>query len=245
MKKAADLQTPSFAGLVDQALHCLAPHGSQKVDLPAAYAQPVCERMTLHARFSTWPAHGVFRSVYITNGKVEIVNIFFFPQPEIDAPIYAMEFVRFGPKGVVGVIDIAPDGISPESATAGRELLIRSHQAHPLLVNGDDPPAWYEECRSGDDFFVRPDSPLAFLELCEAHQSLWQEYVSLVAAAPVLGGDSRKRHAQAIAAYMDHHRLNSPGLPLLHRTFGEDWTDHFLRHYLFNSNFNPSGNDHG
>ena len=33
--------------------------------------------------------------------------------------------------------------------------------------------------------------------------------------------------------YKDLHRLNYPGVPLLNRSFGEEWTDNYLKNYLF------------
>ncbi|MCC5840775.1 MAG: hypothetical protein JJT96_11670 [Opitutales bacterium] len=235
----------SFAPLIEEALAELPPGETLERVLPPDYAAPENARMSLRARFADWLGRGSFRSVYITNGKVEVANMFFFPFGECNVSLYAMEFVRFGPKGVVGVIDLASDGASLSADRLGRELLQQTHAAFPRLINGDDPPPWYEECRSGDDFFIRPRDSADMEALCAAQSFIWKAYRKMVAGAPEINVSALADHERALAAYMDHHRIHSPGLPLLHRTFGETWTDTFLREFLFKPHSPSAAPDYG
>lgn len=183
------------------------------------------------ANFQRVQDAGEFRAVYIVSPVIEIVNLFFFPLEERRSPVFAMEFVRIGPRGVVGVVDCkaAPEDPACEVASG---ILEAAHVAYPQLQNGDDPPAWYVEARSGKDFFVRPDSLEVFRDLVEAHHFVWERYVHAVLKAPPEPSCLAQRRA-FLSHYKDHHRDNSPGIPFLSKVFGIEWTQTFLRDHLF------------
>jgi hypothetical protein len=185
------------------------------------------------ARFARLPAGGELRSVHIHGPRIEIINLFHFPAPERATPIYALEFVVFGRRPVVGVIDAKPLNDHPHALAVWHDTLTDAHRAFPDLVRADEPPPWYEECRSGLDFFTRPEAVNGLGRLLACHAKIWSRLAAADADAPRLSADATAAHAHALAHYKDHHRLNSPGLPFLHRTFGPDWTDRFLRTALF------------
>ncbi len=186
--------------------------------------------LVVRARFGAVGDRGEFRSVHIAGPRAEIVNFFFFPAPRVALPVFAMEFVAFGAKPVVGVIDLK--AVTPAEAAGARAILRAVHGAHPGLQEGDEMPAWYLECRSGDDFFTRPKSAAEFVELAAAQREVWAGLVAAMAGAgePAAGADD---FSAAVRHYKDHHRANSPGRPFLYRTFGEEWTERFMRDWLF------------
>ncbi len=186
------------------------------------------------ARFARLPAGGELRSVHIHGPRIEIINLFHFPAPDRALPIYAMEFVLFGRRPVVGVIDAKALHPHPHAVQLWREALQSAHERFPQLVRADDPPPWYEECRSGLDFFTRPKDLDGLGALLSCHAHVWDRLRLHEADAPRLTAPGAvAAHAAALADYKDHHRLNSPGLPFLHRSFGSDWTNRFLRTALF------------
>lgn len=228
-----EVATESFQTLIGASLSAFPDEETLEVPVPEGLLPPIHAKMRFVARMATIGQCGTFRSVYITNGKIEIVNIFFFPLATVGFPVYAMEFVQVGPRPVVAVMDLSSVGLPEGAAGFASELLASAHREFPGLTNGDDPPAWYEECRSGADFFIRPSGPAMFAELAACHTYLWTRVVNGLATAQNLRPEEAGAHQEELDAYMDHHRLNSPGLPLLNRTFGTDWTDRFLRQCLF------------
>ena len=187
----------------------------------------------LAARFARLPAGGELRSVHIHGPRAEIINLFHFPSPGRALPIYAMEFVVFGRRPVVGVIDCKPLCDHPYAEGLWQSTMTAARQNHPRLVYAEDSPDWYRECRSGLDFYTRPESRADLDALLMCHAFVWSELARAEVAAPILDPAARTRHHDAIAAYKDHHRRNTPGLPFLHRSFGPEWTDLFLRKALF------------
>ena len=185
------------------------------------------------ARFARLPTGGDLRTVHIHGPKVEIINLFHFPAPDRALPVYAIEFVVFGRRPVVGVIDVKPLSSDPWTRSLWRETMESAHASFPELGRADDPPDWYEECRSGLDFFTRPQHLDGVDQLLSCHDYVWTRLAAAEVSAPFLRGSETACHDQAIAHYKNHHRCNSPGLPFLNRSFGPEWTDRFLRTALF------------
>ena len=226
---------PCFDSLIEDSLNRL-PSARTSPDGPPSDFQRVEKQQkrgstVFDANFQRLDEVGDFRSVYIASPVVEIVNLFFFPDPDVPGSVFAMEFVRIGPRGVVGVIDCkaaAGDPSNEEAAT----LLQTAHRTFPHLQNGDDSPAWYREARSGNDFFVRPDNLEVFDVLVDAHHFVWGHYIESILKMS-RDPSGKERRAPFLRHYKDHHRDNSPGIPFLNKVFGREWTETLLRDHLF------------
>ena len=107
--------------------------------------------------------------------------MFLWPSPTRDAPVYAMEFVVFGPKPIVAVID-AVGLAGPHAAKMSQDALTAAHMRF-VLPQADDPPPWYQDCRSGHDFFVRP-TPEQMPTLGEAHHAVFDAVLGALLEAP-------------------------------------------------------------
>jgi len=206
------------------------------LELPPDYASAQARKISFSADFYA-AEFGECRSVYIASDKIEIFNLFFFPKESIFLPVYAMEFVRMGEKMIVAVIDVAGNPDSPNSRQLAKDIIWPYREANAHLPQGDDPPTWYQECRSGCDFFVRPNGREQMQELIVLHYQIFGEYLATVrTAADSANGRADlypSEHDTWQQAYKTHHADNSPGLPFLNRTFGEDWTQCMLRQHLF------------
>lgn len=177
---------------------------------------------------------GELRSVYIHSIKIEIFNLFFFPYDEFRAPIYAMEFVRMGERMVVAVLDVVGNPSLLESQDIAKNIISLHRQCNAHLPQAEDPPQWYQECRSGFDFFVRPERPEQMLELIRLHYVILEDYLDALALiTDMVSMDQCIQTSSWQKNYKNHHADNSPGLPFLNRTFGPDWTCSLLREHLF------------
>ncbi|MEO0797120.1 MAG: hypothetical protein AAFX93_18355 [Verrucomicrobiota bacterium] len=176
---------------------------------------------------------GELRLVNIISPKICIINLFFYPQDASELPVYAMEYVRFGPKAVVGVVDMK---WLPEHRTP--TWIANTMTAVSLevgdLPRGQEMPKWYEECRSGNDFFLRPENEDDLDRSVMCHQLTWLAFLKKLShGATRVTNNEPEICSKLVSQYKDHHRINSPGLPFLNRTFGKPWTDTFLSEFYF------------
>lgn len=198
---------------------------SHPIALDPAYARATRDALVLETAFWQHGSHAQTRSVYIHAPKIEILNIFVFPEPDWAGPLYAMEFVALGGKPIVAVLEVLALSDHPPLKTSVEQWLTHAHQLAPM-ANDDAPPPWYQACRSGRDFFVRPARMADFAPLAQAHRVLWESVLAYV-PTPTHG------QAKKLREYQQHHAENSPGRVLLAKSFGEDWTEYFLRNILF------------
>jgi hypothetical protein len=167
------------------------------------------------------------RTVHIVSPKIEVLTCFLFPEPDRALPVYGMELVMLGRRPVIGVADLVDLNAG---GSAGRNLLADAHRHFPSLPASDDMPEWFAECRSGSEFFMRPDEVTALEALAEVHHHLVDGLLALPAETPAADPQA---HGAAIADYKHHHRIHSPGLPLMNSLFGADWTDRYMDEHLF------------
>jgi len=172
------------------------------------------------------------RMVLIESAKIQVLSCFIYPKAAIALPLYAMELVQLGAKPIVAVLDaVAPAGDS--SLSFATSMFTDAHRSVVDLENANDPPAWFQDCRSGHDFFVRPNRPEDLRRMGLLHLRLVSDYLL---ALPISGA---RDQPAAVAFedfsrhYKDHHAVNSPGLPLMEKSFGSVWTAHFMQQYFF------------
>jgi hypothetical protein len=227
---------PDFSTVTETCLS-LAGLPFHSLPMPPAYALaqagPPGNRVQCATRRYAIAGRAELRSVLIVSPRVQIINVFAYPRPDYSTPVFASECVQFGAKPIVGVIDLASCPDDPDCRRRAAATLDAAHAAFPQLINADDPPAWFGECRSGHDFFVRPADAAGFEPLFQAHFRLWTEWSAGLVDSMPSSPDSTRCRSRWIQSYKDHHRENSPGLPFLRKTFGENWTEGLLRDHFF------------
>ncbi len=243
-----------FSSLLKQSIECLNQLPTQSIRLPERYknAQRVQAQgaLTLQSVFITVLCNpsqsngvlfngtpntplGELRTVLITAPKIHIMTLFFFPQTTWQLPIFAMQFVYLGAKRIIGVMDIKCLVAMCCHQTV-HDILIQAHHQFPEIKTSDYPPAWYQACRSGLDFYTHPKDELEISELGQAYLYLWKQFIVLLKEPePFSSALERDLYQKQLTDYKAHHRDHSPGLPLLQRSFGIEWTDDFFWNYLF------------
>lgn len=171
------------------------------------------------------------RAVSITSPRSAIINLFAYPLTNCSKPVFALEFVEFGQRGIVAVIDIYTPQTHHHESFPYREMLHHARDQHPDLSYSEDFPDWYRDCRSGDDIFVRPQDNGEFIGLAAMAEDIWSNYLRQI---PFACSDQQRQLAHAdIQEYKHHHCANSPGKKLLKKVFGEQWASEFLTKYHF------------
>lgn len=222
---------PLFSDLADASITSLqALEDVVERSLPEQLSRVRREKIILEGRAWQVGDYGELRNVLIQSPKIEIINLFFFPTPSYSVPIYALDFVVLAGRPLVGMIDLV--GLNDAVAEAQAKRWLReAHRRFPL-PQAADLPAWYQACRSGEDFFIRPDSLTQLQQLRTVHEHLWKNLTALL-LGQVADSNAVAAREQALQAYKQHHHMNVPGLPLLNKTFGETWTQRFLSEFLF------------
>lgn len=210
--------------------------GFEARTLPADYASRRHLQPSGVVAIDTWihaDARGnEARLALIGSPKIEIVTAFLYPAAAVAAPVYAMELVRLGPKPVVAVMDCAAPPQDPAHAEA-RALLAAARAEAPELVQAPDPPDWFVEARSGADLFYRPADVAALHRAGLLHLSLWSTLLLRLRRAAPRPRAAADDFAAFTRHYKDHHRVHSPGIPLLSKCFGADWTAGYLADCFF------------
>jgi Ferredoxin-dependent bilin reductase len=225
-----------FAEIISQTLELLQPLSPDKQLLPAEIAQisrpEQHGELCLKNQFLKVAGVGELRSASVSSAKIEIANFLFFPEVSTYTPVYAAEFVSLSEKPIVAVLD-AKCLLANVGDKEVTELLQHAKARVAYLSPEAQMSAWYLESRSGNDIFVRSPSLEQLHELMQLHLQIWQGLIRLFSVPQSCTDDLTPIHAQKLQHYKDQHRLNYPGIPLLTRSFGQEWTDNYLKNYLF------------
>lgn len=186
----------------------------------------------METRFIAVGNFGELRIVHIHAPKIKVLTLFFFPQPDWQLPVYCLELVVFGAQPIVALLDMVCVSDMPCQQTVA-EVMTAAHQAHPNLVQAGDVPDWFSDCRSGHDFFLRPQHHEDMAQLANLHLALLATpFTALLLQAHPFTPELATNHQQHLQHYKHHHQLNAPGLRLMNRSFGESWTNQYM-HTLF------------
>ena len=162
-----------FEGLLDDTFAALSERTVRPVALPD-HIGTVDQafkggRLRLENRFASIDDRYDIRSLYLSSAKVEVFTAFLFPKPDKYLPTYGMEVVLLGKRPIVGVLDaVELYRLEPTAPRCLAELRDRAG----YVDRGDERPEWFEECRSREDVFFRPESIEDLLTLVPLHLRL-------------------------------------------------------------------------
>ena len=189
--------------------------------------------LRLQNRFFGIAQLGQLRTVTVQSPKINILNLLFFPDPAQQLPTYAAEFVSLSGKPIIAVIDAKCllASVITEQVTA---LMIQARTAvMDLIVPESALPEWFKASRSGYEIFVRPETVKDMEKLMGKHLEIWHGIVELFKTSEQYDENAAKNHSIQLIHYKEQHCSNYPGIPLLQRCFGEQWTKQYLDSCLF------------
>ncbi len=211
--------------------------GFKKIELPERFAKnehaELDGMLVLENRFYRFGEYGEVRIAHTFAPKINILAVFYFPDPGLQLPVYSMEFVMLGEKPIIALMDMVCLLKSMPVTNVVEELMRSSHAKHPEFATNQPVPEWFAQCRSGSEFFFRPHDRDDFNRLAQIHLGLLKQLTQLIRLADRYRQDDARRHKAELDGYKCHHQANSPGLRLMNRSFGAEWTQTYLAEYLF------------
>lgn len=210
--------------------------GLTPLDVPPAWRAHSAERpggaVHLHYERHGNPQGMDLRFMRLSSAKIEVQTLFVYPAPACAQPVLAAETVSLGGKAQILVLDTPwlaalPDATAASAPYAWASAVQRLQQQQQL-ANSANIPAWYTDCRSGHDVFLRPDHALVATQFGRYAHAVSQLCQNAWATAATLDAAQTQAHRAALAHYRQHHHAHSPGVPLMSRCFGADWASGFM-----------------
>lgn len=189
--------------------------------------------LRLHNRFFNVNHLGELRTVTVQSPKISILNLLFFPDPKQQLPAYAAEFVCLSGKPIIAVID-AKCLLPSDLAERVKAIMTQARSNfNGLIIAEAELPEWFARSRSGYEIFIRPKTLSEMERVMGTHLDIWCSLVALFKASKQYAENTEKDHLNCLNHYKKQHCFNYPGIPLLQRCFGEEWTGTYLNDYLF------------
>jgi hypothetical protein len=187
----------------------------------------------LRSYFLEGPLGTQAKFAHLYGPRAEILNAMFYPTNAREVPVFAVELILFGKQPRVGVIDLQPAlGVhmaGPLSQQVDRILEPIAARYRHLLTSGGDLPDWAEEHFTKHCIYSRPESLEELPRLLQAFRAYFrcwsQHFLPRETGLPDC--------AEGLADYQAHHVANTPGRRYLQTSFGPDWTERYLREFMY------------
>jgi hypothetical protein len=178
------------------------------------------------------------RMVYIQGPKNQIINTWIFPNRPKEMPVFAAELIAVGDEVRVAFVDIQVPVISSKSVLEDTSLMTSGLAARFSALPCDEaPPVWAIESSQGNYTYARNVPLNSFPEVEECYRSYLDTYLDAFmnkSVGATLSAASRDEEAiDELHRYQHHHMESSPGNKFLSKLFGSDWTESFMREFLF------------
>jgi Ferredoxin-dependent bilin reductase len=226
-----------FQKLIENTVAVFSAFPYQQLKLPEQFAK--IERheqdgvLSIENHFFQIADFGQLRIAHTHAPKINIIAVFFFPECDYQLPVYSMEFVMLGQKPIIALMDAVCLIQAMSILTIVKDFMASAHLTYPEFSEGEALPQWFDDCRSGQEFFIRPRELSEFATLEKIHLAIAENLTKLFQGAKVFDKANAALHKSHLESYKHHHKINSPGIRLMNRSFGEAWTNEYLTAYLF------------
>ena len=176
--------------------------------------------------------------VYIQGPKNQIINTWIFPNRPKQMPVFAAELIAVGDEVRVAFVDVQVPVIGSSAVLEDTSLMTSGIAARfSGLPCNEAPPVWAIESSQGNYTYARNVPISSFSKVEECYRSYLDTYLSAFVnkkVGVVLSELKRDEHAiDELHQYQHHHMQSSPGNKFLSKLFGPDWTESFMREFLF------------
>lgn len=177
------------------------------------------------------------RATYIDAGiNAQVFNSVWYPSPEYDLPLLGIDFLSFGKKKVLCVLDFQPLTQDPEYLKKYCEPMADVKTKYEGL-SGSMSARFYDEAQffSRQLIFAKFDnSEPVMTQLFPAFKEYVTAYIKMInEATPDPSPESKARVAQLQKDYDQYSAERDPAVGLFSTYWGEEWAEKFTHEFLF------------
>lgn len=218
-------------------------------DLPFAEDLSVQLSTRKAARIESWQwtssRFRKIRATYIDAGLgAQVFNSVWYPRETFDAPLLGIDFLSFGPKKVLCVLDFQPLTQDPDYLKRYCEPIAYIKEKYEGIA-GEMSARFYDETQ----FFSRQ---LAFAkfdnadpveaQLFPAFKEYLRDYIGMInKLVPDERPESMQRVRDLHKAYDVYSAERDPAVGLFSSYWGKEWADKFTHEFLFSDSEMPAG----
>lgn len=170
------------------------------------------------------------RCCLIASPQAEILNLMIFSSAADACPVFASEIILFGSKIRVAVIDHqSPDRQMPLRKEIEAKLGALQARYQPQLTPGGELPEWAKAHFTSACIYCRPSTP----EETPVVEQAFEDYLQMWVADWLPRSAPEPAAQEILSAYQFHHVENTPGRPFLSQVFGAEWTEKYLRQFMY------------
>ena len=208
--------------------------------IPSGLESLVSDRGKNPATIQSWcyqcPKLRKIRYTYIDAGETaQIFNSVIYPNHDYDLPILGIDFLAFGKKKILVVLDFQPLFRDPDYIEKYIEPMSPIREKYKDLAQ-DLEMKFYDANQyfSKNLLFAKTDSESVVKRLLPAFQEYIQLYWQLLeTATPVTTSRERDRIIKAQKDYDQYSAERDPASGLFSSYFGHEWSERFLHEFLF------------
>jgi len=209
-------------------------------EIPPELEFQVSQRGKTPAMIESWcyecPQLRKIRYTYINAGEMaQIFNSVIYPSYDYDLPLLGIDFLAFGKKKILVVLDFQPLFRDPEYLATYIEPMREIRDKYNELAQ-DLPMKFYDANQYFSPYllFAKTDGDTVVNRLFPAYQEYIQLYWQLLAnAKPLTTAAQKERIIQAQKDYDQYSVERDPASGLFSSYFGHDWSEKFLHEFLF------------
>jgi len=177
------------------------------------------------------------RMVHIRGAKNEIINTWIFPNQPDRVPVFAAELIAVGGTVKVAFVDIQAPALKSPSLEQARILSASLAPRFRSLPCDEKAPDWAVGDSQGNFTYARNVPSDQFPEIEKCYLAYLDSYLSeYVLVCRVQNNAISREDSNALNVlhtYQHHHMEHSPGKKFLSVLFGSEWTDAFMKNFLF------------
>jgi 15,16-dihydrobiliverdin:ferredoxin oxidoreductase len=208
--------------------------------IPSGLESVVSERGKNPATIQSWcyqcPQLRKIRYTYIDAGETaQIFNSVIYPNHNYDVPLLGIDFLAFGQKKILVVIDFQPLFRDRPYIDKYIEPLTKIRGKYSALVQ-DLEMKFYDANQyfSKNLLFAKTDAETVVNQLFPAYQEYVQLYCQMLQQASVLNTPEEvERIVKAQKDYDQYSAERDPASGLFSSYFGHEWSERFLYEFLF------------
>lgn len=230
-----------FMPFIEHQLEVMNAELSGVEDLPFEESLSYQQSKKRPARIESWlwktEQFRKIRATYIDAGKsAQVFNSVWYPNPEYDLPLLGIDFLSFGKKKVLCVLDFQPLTQDPEYLKKYCEPIAPVKMKYEGLA-GSMSARFYDEAQffSRQLVFAKFDNAEPVMsQLFPAFKEYVTAYIKMIKeATPDHSPESIARVSQWQKDYDQYSAERDPAVGLFTTYWGEEWAEKFTHEFLF------------